>query len=251
MKRKNLATIVLLGVASLLSSCAKEGPAGPTGPSGLTYVGCIAGHVNLYDMYGSKVLTGYDSVRLFLNGNTAYEVPDSANGYYIYGSLATGVYNLAATCPGYGATRLNNIQFLADTLNKDIKLSAIPDSFVTGFTTYSSTVTKVDSLVLSFKADTRVRYAIIFANSSPAVSNQVSNYLWYKVISISPTAPIVAFTVPEQDLTNTGLTVGANVYYAAYSYVVSDGSVYEDLATGKNVYNAVNANPIIDTAVVP
>ena len=57
--------------------------------------------------------------------------------------------------------------------------------------------------------------------------------------------------VPRQDLNDVGYTSGTKIYYAAYSYVVGDVSVYEDQSTGRNVYNAVNTNAIVDTTYVP
>jgi hypothetical protein len=60
----------------------------------------------------------------------------------------------------------------------------------------------------------------------------------------------VVISIPAGDLNNAGLFYGEQVYYAAYSYVVNDASVYEDMATGKNVYNAVGS-PLVDSALCP
>ena len=94
MHSKKFTFIFVLGCIGLLSSCSKKGdtgPAGPAGPAGPTYTGAISGHVSLFDQYGSKVLNGLTSVQLSLNGAAATN-PD-ATGYYIYGGIATGVYN--------------------------------------------------------------------------------------------------------------------------------------------------------------
>ena len=57
--------------------------------------------------------------------------------------------------------------------------------------------------------------------------------------------------IPAGDLYDDGLLSGSTFYCAAYGYVTGDVSVYEDLTTGKNVYNAVSANPVTATGVTP
>ena len=249
MQKKNISIILALSGILLLASCAKEGPTGPTGPVGPSLIGTISGHVKLYDQYGSSVLTGLSNVKLLINTSSVALRPD-ANGLYSFGSLTTGNYSINATDSAYAATSKNNIQLVAGTLNVDIKLSAIPDSFVYSFNAYHNTGSANDSLVLTFKPDTRLRYCIVFANSTTAVGNLPGYYLWSKVLSISPTAPLVTYAVPGQDLADAGMTSGNRVYYAAYSYVVGDASVYEDFTTGKNVYNAVSGAHV-DSTFVP
>jgi hypothetical protein len=248
MKRKDIAVITALGIITLFGSCAKEGPNGPTGPAGPSYIGTISGHVTLFDQYGSRVTTGLSNVSLSLNGNTTIVHPDNS-GFYSYPSISTGIYTLAASDSAYAST-INSFNYVSGTLNKDMKMSAIPDSFVYSLTTSCDTITALDSLVLTFKHDTRARNCIVFASTSPAVGNTPDSYLWFKVISVSATAPAVSFVVPRQDLTDVGMVSGARVYYVAYSYVVGDASAYEDFNTGKNVYNAVNG-AVRDSTLVP
>ncbi len=243
-------------VTILLASCAKEGPTGPTGPAGPSYTGSISGHVMLFDKYGSPVIGGYTSAKLTLasatttvsNGGAA--TPDNS-GYYIYSSVKTGSYSITATNSGYGSKIINNVDFVLGNLNQDIQISAIPDSFITGFHAQSSAVGLYDSLNFSYAADPRVRNAILFVNSKASVGNLPANYLLKYVVQIPANTPGVKFMIPQQDLLNAGLATGAKVYFAAYSYVIDDKSVYEDLATGKSVYNAVYPVPFIDSALVP
>lgn len=229
-----------------LAACSKEGPNGATGPAGPAYTGTISGHVSLYDKYGSKVLSGYKSAKIVLNGATVN--PDST-GFYSYGSIVTGNYSISASKDGYAATTLNNVQFISSTLNRDIQLSAIPDSFLNSFTSVLASDAATDSLTISVNADNRPRNSIIFLSNKPSVGN--GSYLLSYVKSIPATATTIIASIPAQDLYNAGFARGAIVYYAAYSYVVNDASLFEDLATGKNVYNAVNPNPLVDSTVVP
>lgn len=245
----------LLLAALLMASCAKEGPTGPTGPAGPSLPGTISGHVKLYDKYGSQVTTNLSKVALYINGSSTAIYPDDA-GYYLISkigtvSLTTGSYAITAVDSGYGTTIKNNIQLVSGALNVDMRLSANPDSFITGFQAYHNTGSANDSLVLHVSADTRQRNCILLGYTSPQVNGQPTNYIWSKVVSISPTAPVVTYVLPGQDLTDLGLASGSKIYFAAYSYVIGDVSVYEDFGTGRSVYNAVNSNAIIDSAIVP
>jgi len=147
---------------------------------------------------------------------------------------------------------LNKFQYLADTLNRDIKMVAIPSFGFTTFTTYSNPGSPApnDSLVITFTADTRGREFIIFVNNSASVSNAVSNYLLAYAKAIPANATRANFVVYKQDLLNAGFSSGQMAYYAVYAYVTNDVSLYEDFATGKGVYNAVN-NQMVDSAIAP
>ena len=247
--------ITLFSIVILLSSCAKEGPTGPTGPAGPGYTGSISGHVSLYDKYGNKVLAGLDSTNITLTGITVASLTSTATdaaGAYNFGNVYTGDYSLSATHVNYGATLLNSFPFLLGALNKDIRLSAIPDSFVTSLSVTHYATSLYDSLVINVIPDPMPRNCIIFLNNTAAVNNTETNYLLSFVRGIPANSSSVSFLLSKEQLTNAGFKSGlSELYLAAYSYVVNDGSVYEDLATGKNVYNAVNANPVIDSVIAP
>jgi hypothetical protein len=240
----------------LLGSCAKEGPSGPTGPAGPSYTGSISGHVMLFDKYGSPVIGGYTSAKLTLASstttvsNSGSAAPDNS-GYYIYSSVKTGSYSITATDSAYASKIINNVNFVLGNLNQDITLSAVPDSFITAFHAQNSTVGLYDSLTFHAAADARVRNAILFVNNKAAVGNLPANYLLKYIVQIPANNTSVTFMLPRQDLLNAGLVTGGKVYFAAYSYVIADKSVYEDLTTGRNVYNAVYPVPFIDSALVP
>jgi hypothetical protein len=246
MFKRNFAFIAVAGVFSLASSCTKKGATGPAGPS---YVGAISGHISLYDQYGTKVITGYSGVSVQLDGGTGIN-PDNT-GYYMFGQLTTGDYNMTVTGPGYATTKANSFQFLSDTLNKDVKLSAIPGFSPLSVNSYAALSTPGDSLVINFTADTRARNCIVFVNNTSAVGSIPAEYVlvYTKAIAANQTKAVIV--IPAGDLYDEGITSGSTFYCASYGYVVGDVSVYEDLATGKNVYNAVSASPVTTTAIAP
>jgi len=249
MKKNSLLFIIALGTITFASSCSKNGSTGPAGPPGPSYTGAISGHVDMYDQYGSKVLTSLTTAQLQLDGGTAIS-PD-ATGYYYFESLKTVDYNMSASAPGYASTKTNNFQFLSDTLNRDIKLSAIPNFSPTAVASYAAIGAPGDSVIINFTADTRVREMILFVNNSSAVSGQPANYLVVYAKAIPANATKVGIVIPASDLYGAGITSGSAIYLAAYGYVVTDGSAYEDIATGKTVYNAVSTSPITVTATAP
>ena len=256
MLTNRISIIAILALIVLLNSCAKEGPTGPIGPAGPNYYGTIAGHVSLYDQYGSRVLTGLDSATLTLVGQTVpttVVTSTDANGYYNITNVPSGSYNLTTSRPNYATTMKSNFSFFDGTLTEDVKLSAIPDSFLNSFTIIHSPGSVFDSLVVSVTANPYPRSCIVFVNNNSAVSsNEYVGYTLNYVQAIPPNSTTVYIPVSRNDLTNAGFISGSTlVYYAAYSYVVNDFSVYEDQASGKKVYNAVNATALIDSAIVP
>lgn len=247
MFRNNL--IILFFIASLLlCSCAKEGPngaTGPTGPSGPAYTGYLDGHVTLYDEYGSIILTGLHKVQISLTNNTpAYA---DSFGYYIFSNVTTGVYALFAYDSGFGTTRINNISFINDTLNQDIQLSAIPSYYPTSLT-YDTIANAVN---IGFNSDTRNREFIVFVNNAPTVNGSDTAYLLaYRTQAISGQTNI-SLSIPFQDLVNAGFAAGEPVYFRAYGEAFNDASVYKDLKTGKNIWNAISDSSILISGIVP
>ena len=227
----------------LLASCTKNTT------TELSETGAISGHVTLYDQYGSRDYLGLSNVQLQLNGGAA-TMPDST-GYYAFKSVTTGEYNITANAHGYASTRVNNFQFIGDTVNRDIRLSAIPNFAPASVTSYTAAGNAGDSIVLNFTADTRVRNCIIFIGKSSTVNNTPASYLLEYTKAIAANQTKVAILIPAADLYNAGISSGSTAYGAAYGYVVSDQSVYEDLATGRNVYNAVSNGNVPVTIMVP
>lgn len=249
----NICKLTIVGFSLAFASCTKDGstgpagPAGPTGPAGPSYVGAIDGHVTLFDQYGSRVLTGLQNVTLSLNGTS---VPVDSTGYYRKGSVSTGTFYITASNSGYGSTRINSFQFLSDTLNRDVRMSAIPNFSPSAFTVTPQT--GADSLAIGFPTDTRVRTCIIFLNKGATAGSTPDKYLlvYTRNIPANSNRP-VPLVIPAQDLINAGFSSGQTVYATAYGYVVNDASVYEDLTTGKGVYTAVSIAPMTVTFTAP
>ena len=249
MRKIHLIPAAAICITSLLASCSKEGPSGATGPAGPSFSGGISGHVSLYDQYGSKVLSGLNTVQLSLNGAAA--VTPDASGYYSY-AATTGDYNITAIASGYGSTKTNSFQYLADTLNRDIKLSAIPNFVPTSITAMPTTGAVVgDSLVLMFTADTRARNCIIFVNNNSTVTSAPSGYLLAYTKGVPANATRLSVVIPAQDLYDAGFVSGSAVYFAAYGAPVGDVSAYEDISTGRTMYTAVSTTSVTATGTTP
>jgi len=241
--------------ACFFSACTKKGntgPAGPTGPAGApgpSYTGIVIGHVSLYDQYGSRQFTGIgNNVQVVLKGG-AYTYTDSS-GLFLFANVATGNYYLKATAPGYAATRIADFAFVKDSLYKDIKLSARPVFNIKTFDATRVPGSTNITLTLTVDADSRTRNCIVFVSSQPGVSGQPGSYVLAYTKAIGVNSTMVNISVPAADLNNAGIFFGQPVYFAACSYVVNDMSLYEDEATGMNVYNAVGV-PIVDSALCP
>ena len=107
---------------------------------------------------------------------------------------------------------------------------------------------------MTFPTDTKARNLIIFVNNKLPVNNLPENYqlAYVKPITVSGwgSAQSLTVRVPSSDLNGVNIFYGQKVYYAVYSYVVNDASVYTDEATGKNVYTAVGTG-LVDSTLAP
>jgi len=259
--RKQLFVVAALGALTMMGACKKgdQGSTGPTGPAGPAYTGAISGHVMLYDQYGTKLTEDLSGVKVTLtsdSGTTTSTVTTDGNGYYIFPGVRTGAYSMMVTDPNtspytFGANVATSFQFLEDTLNKDIKLSAIPTFSPATMSAYMTSYTQNDSLVFTIAPDTRARDIIVFVNSNSTVNNVPGNYLLAYVKGVNANATTFSLLVPANDLMDQGISAGSTVYFAAYGYPVSDYSVYEDLATGTNVYNALSTSYLAANAIAP
>ena len=239
-----------LGIASLFAAC--KGKQGNPGPS---YTGAITGHVMLYDQYGIKVNTDLSGIVVTCFSPSKTTTTDS-NGYYMFTGVMTGDYTITVHDPNttpytYGDNESINFQYLADTLIKDVKLSAIPAYAPTVMTAYLSTATGNDSLVFTIIPDTRARDIIVFVNNNSTVNNLPANYLISYVKAVPANASTVTLLIPANDLHDQGINSGSTAYYTAYGYPVSDASIYEDIATGKSVYNALSTASVSASAIAP
>ncbi len=251
MNKKQLIGVAALGVVSVFASCSK-GKQGNPGPS---FTGAISGHVMLYDQYGTKVNTGLSGIQVTLSNPTTTVTTD-ANGYYLFTGVTTRDYTILVHDPNttpytYGDNEAVNFQYLADTLIKDIKLSAIPSFSPATMTAVMSATTPNDSLVFTIAPDTRARDIIVFVNNNSTVNNQPANYLLAYVKAVPANATTVSLLVPANDLHDQGINSGNTAYYAAYGYPTSNSSIYEDIATGKSIYNALSTASVSASAIAP
>lgn len=241
-------------ISCITLACTKKGNTGPTGatgatgPAGPSFKGVINGHVKLYDQYGSRMLNGTDNIELTLKGGKTIS-PDS-KGYFLFDSVNTGTYSIAALGNNFGTTHVPNVQFLSDTLYLPIAMSAKPTFNLSSFKAYYNQGSAYDSLIISVPADTRIRNCIVFVNNTNTVSSKPANYLLTYVKAINPGMTTVQMKIHASELNSAGIFYGERVYFSAYSYVVNDASVYIDRATGNIVYNAVG-NAIVDSTICP
>jgi len=252
MNNKQLLGVAALGIAAIFSGCSK-GSQGNPGPS---FAGAISGHIMLYDQYGTKVNTGLSGIQVTLSGSPATTATTDVNGYYLFTGVTTRDYTIMVQNPNttpytYGNNEAVDFQYLADTLIKDIKLSAVASFSPATMAAYLTTVTQNDSLVFTITPDTRVRDIIVFVNNNATVNNQPANYLLTYVKAVPANATTVTLLVPANDLHDQGINSGSTAYYAAYGYPVSDASVYEDITTGKSIYNSLSASSVAANAVAP
>ena len=248
---KNNILLASFSVLLFSSACTKKGSEGATGPAGPSFTGAISGHISLYDTYGAKQLDGFNTVQLTLKGGATASA--DANGYYVFSKVTTGTYSISATATGFGATVVNNVNFLSDTAYQDIKMSQLPNFDITSFISTYNTGSSNDSLIMTFPTDTKARNLIIFVNNKLPVNNLPENYqlAYVKPIPVSGwSTSSLTVRVPSSDLNGVNIFYGQKVYYAVYSYVVNDASVYTDEATGKSVYTAVGTG-LVDSTLAP
>ena len=235
----------------LFQSCSKSGTTGPQGPAGPSFKGAIAGYVLLFDQYGNPVDTSTSSISLTLDSveNPIATVQANSKGYYFFPGRYTGTYSTIATSAGYGSV-LGFFQYLQDTLNRNISLSAQANFSPSGVTMASSTVAGADSLYITMpNADPLARQLIIFVNSSSSVSN--SNYLYSVTVRINPNATLVKTAIAATALHDVGIASGSTAYFAIYGEPIADHSVYNNAQTGQNVYTALSSSAGAASAIVP
>jgi hypothetical protein len=249
---RKIPTLLIISAILFSFSCKKqpgpEGPAGPPGPAGPGYTGAIRGHVNIYDEHGYQVLFGYSDVQLKLKGGKTINA--DATGHFLFDSVSTGAYSIEVSGVGLASTIVYNIPFVKDTFYQPISISKKPEFQLTSFNAYHNGTSEYDSLVVTFPVDTRPRTWVVFVGADASVSS--SNYLlsYVRTINGSTFQTSAVFRIHAQEFNNAGLFFGQTAYFAAYSYVINDASVYKGISTGKNVYNAVG-NVFTSSASVP
>ncbi len=256
--KKTPIALLLTGALGLLffTACQKDviGPAGPQGAPGPTYTGSITGFVSLYDQYGTKLSTNVSNIKVSIDNTTTTALTDNM-GKYSFLNLPTGSYSITIIDSAYGTARVQNIGLLTGQNNHDIKLSAIP-TFALGSVTAVDTISGGISYVKvrgTVTADAKGRELAVYFGTTASVSSAPANYslLYSKAINSNLTS--FSVLVPVSDLYGAGLTTGSTAYFAVYPAAVAyaSSSYYEDLSTGKFIYNAVGTSPMGANVVIP
>ncbi|MGD0711909.1 MAG: carboxypeptidase-like regulatory domain-containing protein [Bacteroidales bacterium] len=257
--RRILCLCLLSVIAVGISSCSKDnttttGPAGPAGPS---LKGDLKGHIFCYDQYGVPILGNLSLIGIkdSMNGTTNVVHPDST-GAYTFSSLSTGNYSFTITASGYGTNMVQNIQFVGGgNLNHDVKISQIPSYYVGNL--YDSIAPAADTLVFIKGAlatsDVQVRTVVVFVSNNINCSYQPQYYLDYFSANTTATGSNFSIKIPKTTFNNMGIASGSTAYVAAYGVAVNfaSSSEYEDLSTGRTVFNALNTTPYTMNFIVP
>lgn len=244
---------VLVSILSLalLAGCKKKevvGPQGPVGPEGPSFVGNIRGHVSIFDQYGGRVVYNYLPIQVSLSGIGS--VGADSVGFYHFDSVTTGNYRLSVSGDNFGATVVNGVNMLKDTLFQPVTISQKPTFNISTLIASRSTLTTGVQLDLELESDSRLRNCIVFVGKTPDVSADAGTYLLSYTIPIQANRTKVIYTIPVDALNNARIFFGEVVYFAAYSYVVGDASAYVDPATGNYMYTAIGAR-IADSTMAP
>ncbi len=246
-------------VATLFSSCAKDGAIGPagtngatgaTGPTGPLSSGNLYGYIKKFDQYNNQIYIGLSGVKINLTGNSVNLVATSdSTGKYAFDSLLTGNYQLSYSDSLFGGNQVSNQQFLGggNSWVKNINLSAIPNYYVTSMTLQNLSDTVLVTGTMN-AASPNITDVILYIGSSSATSSAPSTYQLYYTKAIAANATTFKINILHTDMVNAGFASGSTIYMACYG--ISPGfatnSSYEDFATGRTVFTALSA--LVDTA---
>lgn len=242
----------LLLACLLWCACKKKevtGPQGPVGPAGPAYKAVVTGHVGMYDQYGSRLVFNYTPIQVALSGYDT--VMTDSVGFFHFDSVVTGNYKIVVNGDAFGSTVVQNVAVIKDTIYQPVKVSQKPQFDVSALAATTQGATAEVQLTITIPSDTRARNVLILVGKTADVSGDPSTYLLSYVKLIPSTVfGAVTMKIPVADLNNARIFYGDIVYVAAYSYVVSDMSTYEDPITGRNVFTAIGQR-VVDTCMAP
>ncbi len=253
MKKIQLALLAL--VVMSLSNCKKDvitGPAGPQGPSGPETTGNLKGYVTLLDQYGGKILTNLSGDTVSIDGTPTKAITDNA-GLYTLPGISTGVYTLTIVKPGYGTTKIQNIQFVggADTY-RDAKISEPSTSILPALIDSVGATTGNITIYATIPANVQGRTFILYVSDNASVSSATNSYLIFYTKVVNANATKLSFTIPKSDLTDAGFISGSTAYFAAYGIGSTlTASAYEDFTNGRTAFTAVSSTAATLNLMVP
>jgi hypothetical protein len=243
--RTKLSVLCIIIILIFQNGCKKDS----SGSNGGVY-----GYVTLYDQYGGQILTDTTATTITLNSNTT--TTTNSAGKYTFANLATGVYTLTATNPGFGSITGSTFQFTGGgNLDHDVKLSQIPNFTDTGLTITTDSVTFI-TVAGSFNTiDLHRRTSVIFVGNSSGVTSAPSSYLrQYSVLATNNNYQTFSITIALTDLQDAGFTAGSTIYFAAYGAAsnFASSSEWEDVQnTGKNDYTALSPSYASASFIMP
>ena len=246
---KNLLFVFLLSLAIIIVGC-KKGDTGPQGPAGPVLEGSIAGHVLMFDSYGSQMMTELAGIKVYIEGKTDTVTTDST-GAYSFSNLTSGNYTVVATDTGCGTVKTLNIQFIGGLSPRDLRISKLPNFDL-------NSITAIDTLgqiqvTATVNADAKARTALFFVGKQSNTSSHPDSYLTFYARTINANATSFKFTIQTSDMLNLGFNAGDAIYIAGYaaSTNYNNTSSYEDLATARTVYNAISPYYLPASTLIP
>jgi hypothetical protein len=93
----------------------------------------------------------------------------------------------------------------------------------------------------------------IFVGNTSSVSSSPSTYLDYVSVNTKATGATFSVSIPKTTFNNLGIATGSTAYIAAYGAAVNftSASEYEDMSTGRLVFNALSSTPATTNFIVP
>ncbi|MGZ6555049.1 MAG: carboxypeptidase-like regulatory domain-containing protein, partial [Bacteroidia bacterium] len=230
---------------------AATGPAGAQGPAGPSLTGNLKGYISTYDEFGGKILTNQAGDTVSIDGTTMKAITDST-GLYKFTGISTGQYTLSITKPGFGAGKIQNIQFVGggDTY-RDAKIAQPSTSNVLTLNDSIGPITGNVTVYGTMPTNVQGRTFIIYVGNSAVVNSSTANYLIFYTKNVNPGAVKVSFVIPKTDLYDAGFAVGSTAYIAAYGVGSLTASSYEDFTNGRTVFSTVSSTPAIVSLIVP
>lgn len=257
--KRILCLCLLSAIAFGITSCSKDNTTtpGPQGPAGPSLKGNLSGHIFCYDQYGVPVLVNFNNIGLTDSLNATNVIHSDSTGAYTFANLTTGNYTFYIHANGYGSTEVENLQFVGGgTTIHDVKISQIPSFNVISVNENDSVLTAGDTIIYikgTVPADVQVRTIVVFVGNTSSVSSVPSTYLDYFSANTKATGTTFSIAIPKTTFNNLDIATGSTAYIAAYgaAYNYTASSEYEDLTTGRTVFNAISSTPYNFNFIVP
>ena len=232
-----------------------NGPAGPAGPSGQNLVGTLTGFVNPVDEIGGTVAKAGVQVTLD-NVTPSVSVTSDADGRFSFLNLRNGTYNLTFSRAGLVTFRRIGVLHVGGDQPTYLGVSSISQPSTLTITGITATVPANSSVVtmgLNFNSPvpTSLFRYVIFASTSPNPTAATGTAVATGSFSVNTATNSfqASATVSRFSFANAGFVSGTTLYLVAYGST-SILSTYNDPATGRLVYPALNATPSSVVSVV-